>query len=678
MKTPKFPSGYAIAMATFVCTGTAMAQEATAPEGVTELQSITVTAQKQEQSVLDVPNSITVLGGQDIEDRNIQSVLDLADAIPNFTVFNEGTRTISTPSMRGLHADLQIQTVSTGLYIDGVPVTVPAGYDNQMLSIERVEVLRGPQGTLYGKGAQNGAINIITKQPGNDFEGKIAAQGGRWLSGDTDDEFIGKLNMNLSGPIVEDKLFYSVIGQYSQRDGFIQNTTTGRAANDREDWLGRVNLLWTPTEDLDVSFVASHTEFDDGDVSANVASATDRTVSSNFQGFNKLTDQAQSMKIGYAINEKLTLTSVTTNSKFEFDNRQDWDFTAAPLFDLRPRREYKTTSQEVRLDYSSEGLKWLVGLYYDKNSIDLDLDRVVFGTPSSLFQYQEGNTFALFTNVTYPLTERLSLVGGLRYEKEEQDFEGSTLPSKLDESWDAVTPKVALNYRVRPNVTTYISAAKGYRPGGINWFAPGTDTRFFDPEELWSYEIGLKSFWLNGNLTLNAALYYIDISDMQVTEAITPVTTVTANAAEATSKGIELEMTAWLSDRWSVMLGYGYNDITFDEFSDALGDYKGNTAPYAPEYTYNVGAQYKHPRGFYGRVDLIGRGKMYNDKANMFPMDGYELVNLKMGYEAEAFDVYLYGKNVFDKEYNNDGYFGGAYTLYSDPGELGLQVNYRF
>ena len=150
------------------------------------------------------------------------------------------------------------------------------------------------------------------------------------------------------------------------------------------------------------------------------------------------------------------------------------------------------------------------------------------------------------------------------------------------------------------------------------------------------------------------------------------------NAAEATSQGIELEIAAKVTDNLSLMGGLGYTDCAFDTFSDANGNYEGNQNPFAPEYTFNLGAQYRHADGFYARADLIGYGEMFLDKANQYSRDAYQIVNAKIGYEAENFDIYLYGKNIFDEVYDAEGYYGGVYVVYSDPGEYGLQLTYRF
>ena len=289
-----------------------------------------------------------------------------------------------------------------------------------------------------------------------------------------------------------------------------------------------------------------------------------------------------------------------------------------------------------------------------------------------------GEAYAAFANLTYPLTGQLSLVGGLRYEKQEQEFKDNISKKKFDDSWNAPTPKIGIEYSFTPAIMTYAGVSKGYRSGGFNHFA--TDPRYYsyDDEELWSYEIGVKSSFLNNRLILNGAVYYMDITDMQVEEAVTPIISYMTNAAEATAKGVELEMTARVADGLTLMTGFGYSDIEFDSFKDTHGDYKSNKNPFAPKYTFNIGAQYRHESGFYARADLIGYGKMYLEKANEYSRNAYEIVNAKIGYEMEHFDIYLYAKNLFDKEYDSDGYYGGVYTIYSDPGEVGLQLVCRF
>jgi iron complex outermembrane receptor protein len=597
-------------------------------------------------------------------------------------IFDFGGSTLTQATMRGVCATTMSLTTSTGLYVDGVPILMGVGFEEGMLDIERIEVLRGPQGTLYGKSTETGVINIITRQPDNDFRGRISAEGG--------EDKKGQFSLNLSGPIQKDRLFLGIAGQYYQKDGFIENTTTGDTVDDREHWFGRAHLRWTPVDDLDISLIASRFEYDDGAGRMNMGengaamfglpAPQDRKVTSNHEGYNKTNSDSQSLKITYDISDSLTLTSVTARRLHNDYMAGDFDFSSATLMHSHKDNKYSKISQELRLNSSAEQFTWLVGLYYDKDHNDIDYEIVSDFPPMAGVTSRDidGDSYAAFAHLTYPLAGQLSLIGGLRYEKEEQEFEDNLSNTRLDDSWNELTPKIALEYRFTPAIMTYVSASKGYRSGGFNFAATDPQYYSYDAEKLWSYEMGVKSAFLDNRLILNGSVYYMDITDMQVEEAVSPMESYITNAAEATAKGIELEMTARVFDGLALMAGFGYTDIEFDDFKDVLGDYKGNENPFAPEYTFNIGAQYRHDSGFYARADLIGYGKMYFDKANDYSRDAYEIVNTKIGYEAEDFDIYLYAKNLVDKEYDSTGYYGGMYTVYSDPREVGLQAVYRF
>ena len=653
--------------------------------GEYKLETMTVTAQKQEENVQEVPLSITVFNEQDIEDKKIESVREIADYVPNLMLFDDGMPGAYTPSMRGIFAQSQTMTVASGLYVDGVPILMGVGFEEGMLDIERIEVLRGPQGTLYGKSTESGVINIISRQPDNEFRGRVSVQGG--------EDKKGQLSLNVSGPIQKDRLFLGMAAQYYQKDGFIENTTTGDTVDDRKHWFGRGHLRWAPNDSLDISLIASHLKYDEGTMHINMGESgaallamfglpapEDRKVTSNLEGYNKSSSNSQALKITYDISDSLTLTSVTARRVFDHETLLDRDCSSATLMHTDTDNKYSTISQELRLNSSAERLKWLVGLYYDKDHKDMNFETTSdFPTMAGVVSQDiDGDAYAGFAHLTYALTEQLSLIGGLRYEKQKQEFEDNILNIKLDDSWSEVSPKIALEYRFTPAIMTYVSASKGYRSGGFNTFATDPQYYSYDAEKLWSYEIGAKSAFLNNRLILNGSVYYMDITDMQVNEAVSPIESYITNAAEATGKGVELEMTARVFDGLALMAGFGYSDVEFDDFKDALGDYKGNKNPYAPEYTFNIGAQYRHSSGFYARGDLIGYGKMYFDRANEYSKDAYEIVNTKIGYEAEHFDIYLYAKNLFDKEYDSDGYYGGFYTIYSAPREIGLQAVYRF
>ncbi|WP_320043712.1 TonB-dependent receptor domain-containing protein [uncultured Desulfobacter sp.] len=653
----------------------------------TTIETITVTAQKQEENIQDVPVGITALTAQEIEDKKIESVENLADFVPNFMVFCNGGPGMNSPSMRGITAPIETLAVSAGLFIDGVPVLSNMGFEDTFLDIERIEVLRGPQGTLYGKNTETGAVNIITRQPDNEFRARLSTSIGTLLSSEADDSLTQTYTLNLSSPIQKDKLYMGFAGKFHKKDGFIENTLTGEPYDDRQNWYGRVHARWTPTDQWDLSFVASQIEYDGGGVIANLSedatasfglSAPEyRKVSADFEGQNNTACQSQSLKINYNISESLELTSITARRVYDDKLANDWDFSPVTLSHTDKDSQYSKLSQELRLNYKHGGVKWIAGIYADKDEVNFDTQSFSASTTSVTDRDIDGHSYAVFTNVTYPLGQRFSLTGGLRYETEEMDFEDHISGKATDDSWEGITPKLALEYRISQAVMTYVSASKGYRSGGFNALATDSEYYSFDEEELWSYEIGAKTMCFNNRLMVNGSIFMMDISDMQVSETITLTETYITNAAQATGKGIELELTAKITPALSVMAGFGYIDIEFDDFKDNAGSYEGNQNPFSPEYSFNIGAQYRFENGWYARADLICYGEMYLDKANEYKRDAYQIVNAKIGYETDHFDIYLYGKNIFDQEYDSIGYFG-YYTVYSNPGEVGLQLNYRF
>ncbi len=655
-----------------------------------QLETITVTAQKQEENVQEIPLAVSVFDSITIGDANMESMNDVADFTPNLLISGQGFSGWNAPSMRGIYAPGETLAVSTGLYIDGVPILSVLGYDDSFLDVERVEVLRGPQGTLYGKNTEAGAINIITRQPDNKFRGKITANGGAFLSTETGNGSGGDLAVNLSGPLAKDRLFTSFSGQFHQQQGFIENITTGETTNDQQHWYGKGHLRWTPVDHLDISFIASYLKYDGdgpnmgmsdlGSIMFGLMPDKYRQDSSNIDSYDDSRFNSQALKVAYDINELMTITSVTARRLYKDVKLTDFDFSPMTLFHAATDNTFEILSQEFRLNYVNDRLKWLMGVYYDNDDREMRGDTMSdFPSMASMLRRDlDFTTYAVFANLSYPLLEKFNVVAGLRYEYQKGEMKDSIYNVENDNSSDSISPKLALEYLFSPKIMSYLSVSKGFRSGGFNMYAMTPQYYSYDDEELWSYEAGMKSVFLDNRLIVNSAVYYMDIDNMQVNEAVSPIETYVTNAAKATGYGFEVEATAKIFDGLSLMAGFGYNHVEFDEFKDAAGDYTGNQNPFAPEYTYNVGIQYRHGSGFYFRTDLIGNDKMYLDKTNTHARDAYHIVNVKTGYETERFDIYLYGKNIFDEEYDMIGASGGYYTMYSEPGQIGLQVNYRF
>ena len=647
-----------------------------------ELETMTVTAQKQEENVQEVPVSMTVLSGIDIEDKNIDGLWDLMDHVPGLMNFDTGMSDMfSQPSMRGITAPSNTFNSSVGLYVDGVPVFSSPGFTASLLDIERVEVLRGPQGTLYGKNSEAGVINIITRQPDNDMRGKVQISAGednkRLLTG------------AVSGPIVKDKFFFSLTGQFDEKDGFLENKNLGGYDDDRKRYYGRTQLRWTPSPKLDISLIASRLASDEG-VSAQTPNATmmamygrsplpEKTTYSDLRPHRDTYNDIQSLKITYDISDSMSLTSITARKVTDWKSAGDYDFTESHIYHIYTDSQYSNLSQEIRFNWKSDRIKSIVGLYADTHMNDYLQGTIMTDDPRVPTTKRElgGDSYAVFGQADYSLTQAIRLVAGLRYEMQNMDYDDDLLNIDDEESWSKITPKLSLQYRFSPHHNVYVTVAEGYRTGGFNNTAVDLEFRTFDPEKLWSYEAGIKASFLDNRMIINASVYYMDISDMQVEEWVTPVTTYVTNAAKATSKGGEIEVSARLAKGLNLIAGFAYIDSTFDTFKDANGDYSGNKNPFVPKYTFNLGATYRHPSGVYISSDVIGYGDTYIDKENKNKRDAYTIVNAKIGYEMDKIDVYLYADNLFDKEYNAMNYYG-YYNNYSLPREIGVQLTYRF
>ncbi len=655
------------------------------------LDTITVSANKQEENVQDIPFSITVLSQIDLEDKKIESISNIVDYVPNVSTFDWGMGGFNNITSRGLSApSFSWFTTSMGMYIDGVPALGSFGYTTNILDVERIEILRGPQGTLYGKNTETGVINIVTKKAGNQFRGKVALEGGGLLSAESGDKLTKGGSLSLSGPIVADKLFLGLVGMYNHKDGFTDYQTVGGTGHEQDNAYGRAKLRWSPNDQLDITLLASllSQKIDgykmnlakNGAAFFRIPQPEYRRIYSDLKGSQDMNIDTQSLNVAYKINNKMTLTSITSRRNSDFEGTSDNDFTPLPLSHGKQDSKYEKISQELRLDRASDTLNWVIGVYYDTDDIkrNLVISSIIPQMAGASLTKLSGDAYAIFGQAGYSLTDSFKVIAGLRYEKQEMKLTGNRRAGSLDDSWQNVSPKLSLEYTIASDVMTYLTVSQGFRSGGFNELAQDPNYFSYDDETLWSYELGMKGLFLDKRLMINAAVFYMDVNDLQVAERINLNTLWNTNAAEAISKGVELEATANISDSLTLNLGFGYTDIEFEDYSDAQGNYDGNKKPFAPEYSCNLGLQYRGATGFFARADIIGYGKMFADKANMYARDAYQVVNAKIGYETEHVTVYLYGKNIFNEEYDSPLDANGYYVVYNEPGEAGLQLTYQF
>lgn len=672
-----------------------------------ELEGITVTAEKRKKNIQEIPASITALSEIQIEDAKIVDTEDLTYLIPNLFMIKSGNHGAGgflsirgiTPTMAG--------APTVGFYVDDIYYS---GFDIELFDLERIEVLKGPQGTLYGRNTEAGVINIITKKPGNQWEGKAAAGYGNYNS--------QNYNVSIGGPLVQDKLFFRVAGKYFLSDGYFDNTFLDNDdADDRDDLDGRALLRWLPTDSWDVMLSGEFQRYRDGNACFAPLDEVRRNphdVNVDFEGSAEQDKNGQNLKVLHK-GEWFTFTAISGLRHEKYEEENELDFSSADLMRLQMSKDTDIFSQEIRIASAKDStpLEWLAGIYYFDEEEDSKVSFAMrqgippYGIPP--FQNITDSTtdtkgYALFGQATYTLFEKLGLTAGLRYDHDKKKFEFDNYydqdlsmfgmlsqSAKKDADFNAWLPKFAVDYKWTPRLMTYAGVARGYKSGGFNTVSTFAGEPF-GPEYTWNYELGIKSSWLDKRLFVNLAGFYIDWTDQQVEQALYPEYVI-KNAAESTSKGFEIEIIARPTTGLELTGGFGYTDAKFDNYTDDVLDpttgakigevrYDGERVPNVPKYTYNLAAQYRFTNGLFSRVELLGVGDFYYDSANTEKQGAYQFINARFGYETEHFDIILWAKNLFDEEYvtrafeiaSLGGYFGRA----GDPRTFGIMLTARF
>jgi iron complex outermembrane receptor protein len=468
----------------------------------------------------------------------------------------------------------------------------------------------------------------------------------------------------------------------------------------------RATLRWTPSRPWDISLIVDGLNSDD-----NIgvfryskgAYATDAyKINHDIAGNDYSEDgNSQALNINYTA-DSFKITSITGVAYRTYTKLTDSDMWANPSSQFTNLFRYGDNqyTQELRVSSVKKGpLQWLGGLFglYE----DTDLDHKSMNAHINMVSNRhtcdiKTKGWAAFGQAIYTFMDDFHFTVGLRLDNQylEGDYYNpvSKVSVKEDLSYTEILPRFSVSYDAAENVMAYATVAKGYLAGGFNWSTSSEENKFiFDPEYCWNYEVGLKSNWFNKKFKANLSAFYIAMDDKQV-RVLDPesLLSTTTNAGKAYSYGLEVQLKATPLVGWEVFANFGYTQAKFDEFissgwnstrtSVVYEDLSGNYLPFAPEYTFNAGAQYRSAGGFMGRLDIIGNGKFYGDTANSCEQDPYQLVNLRLGYEAEDWEVYLWAKNLFDQEYLTWFSLSGSnmYAVDGAPRTFGVTVSYRF
>lgn len=651
------------------------------------LEELTVTAQKREQSLQEIPSSISALTGEDIADVNIKNISELSQRVPGLNIYTWGGRRETNVFIRGIGPGL-FTPATIGFYVDGVNYTSSGMFDIDLLDIKQIEVLRGPQGTLYGGNSLGGVINVVTRQPTNELNSQLSMSSNSF----NESELKGSINT----PIITDRLFASVSVAHMYDRGDIENIYLDTMVDDRKDTSIRAKLRWTASEKLNATLGIDWKKFRGGSYAfAAIDNIEEYPKKRNydFEGVDDHDATGINLKMEWG-GEAMTLTSITGWRNWESKNSADQDTGTDPAFQNHSFTAEKNEqiTQELRLnsintDHSS--IEWVAGIYgYNTN--------IVSNTSSNSVATQyydvKNSGYAAFGQIDVDLSESITLLAGLRLDDETREadlerFASSTSAGTFDgsKSFHEWLPKVGISFQASNATLLYATISKGYRAGGIDLLFPNFDLDKieYDSETSINYEAGLKSTMWDNRLTLSMSIFRIDLKDQQVQNIQPNYTIVTDNVGEARNQGVEIEFKAIPAAGWSIDSSLTYLDAELRDYkTHALNttsfsidpvDYSGNEQPYAPSLSANLSVQNRRPLAnsfdLFSHISIQHRGGHYFDAANTFKQDSYQLVNAKIGIEAESWGVYLWGKNLTDEQYQVIAFDQGAGPM-SELGKL--------
>ena len=703
-----------------------------------QLDEVVVTANKKEEDINKVATSITSLSAKQIESNRIVGLGDLASIVPNYSYQELGVAYEQIQSIRGIQAFSDNPEVST--YVDDVNNLDILGNGLALTDIERIEVLRGPQGTLFGRNAMGGVVNIITKKPSNATTGFAEAGVGN--------QGLQRYSAGYKTPIIKDKLFFGFTGLFQTKDGYFINDTTGTGATDgsvngkkiggEKNLYGNLFLKWLPTSRLNFTLnVKAQRDWSNNSAymisqpSETIAFANPDKVSLRRIGQDQRNIFNNSLVTKYSASS-FTLTSITAYQNIRVGYKNiDFPGFYGSFYDkqsgelLPPQEVY---SQEIRINSNSDKkLQYTAGFYalsqkgYEpssNNAYELSAsDAAAYGLPSGSYiisrNRQKNYGLAGFGELNYLLTNKLKATIGLRYDYENKQvtFNGfgdaalingvvtNFVPdSTVKGTYAALTPKISFSYAVNDYSNVYVTYNKGFRAGGINnqkYPAASNVKQAFDPEYSDNYEIGYKTSFANKKVSLRVSAFLIEWKAMQLNNIVAPFTYAIENLGNAQSKGIELEVSAIPVKGLQLDGSFGLDKTKYENFALKRVDYTtgnqtttqldGNTLSNTPSHTIYLGAQYEI--GITKKIkavihgDVRNVGEYYADMQNTLKQPTYTLVNSRVGFTYDKYSLFFWGQNLTNQRYllygNSDTSFGRN-VLISSPSTYGVTLSAKF
>ena len=701
----------------------------------TEMEEVIVTARKRDESFRDVPVTVNVFTEALIKDAGIQRPADFIQMVPNMTLVETQNAGNAFVVIRGI-SQARNSEPSVAVQVDGVLETNPAEFNQELYDVKQIEVLKGPQGALYGRNAIGGAIIITTQDPTDAFEANVKAGYGN------EDSIRGQLGV--SGPIT-DTLGFRASVNYYETDGFLENEFLNEKADPVEDFSGQVRFVWKPndsfTGDLRVSMDDLSTQalyFDVPRVDeanpfggyVNDANDVDEPIQLDNPGINDRDLLNASLKLDFGAGDG-TLTSVTHyNSTEEILTGDAFDFRPAPNslffailgFDLNQSQflDVESYSQEIRYTSPADrSVRWIAGAYYVHTDRFISTGNMVDdGTgvhpvyrqprpftepnPSATFlaDSQNNDAWAVFADVTFEMGERTELDVALRYDEDRRENTTETPEAFLpvgtppgssgqvrEHTWSEPQPKFTLRYEPTDNTTIYGGWSRGFRSGGFNQTGVGAvaDANgiagvndLFNAEVAETFEVGVKSQVLDGRLNLGAAAFYTESTNGYFFVFLAANSTQNLGNLDANYGGFELEANWAATDNLNLYASYGYTDSRITDMEDPT--VKGNEAPLVSRNTANAGAQYTVPVGGLDlsfRLDYRYTGRTWWEPYNVTSRDPIDILDGRIALSGERWSATLWGKNLTDEEYNQE-FSPGGFLFKALPLRYGIEFDYSF
>ena len=681
----------------------------------------------RDETARNLNASITVLNQDAIDSATLVHFEELVQLVPNMNLSGEGSRARYF-QLRGVGEREQYEGApnpSVGFIVDDIDISGVAGAFS-LFDMQQVDVLRGPQSTRYGSSAIAGLIFMKSANPTPELQARVE------LTGGNDDTFAA--GGALGGPMGE-TLSGRVSVHYYESNGFRDNASLDRDdSNGREELTGRGKLRWMFAQDWELLLSGLYADFDNGYDAFVIDNGS--TMYSDKPGRDSQETTAGSLKVTGPLNHAVDLVSITgyATSEILFSFDGDWGsdpFWNPRIYDysyLNPR-ERDSLSQEFRLISSPDGrlfndsTDWVVGIFAQRLKEDNRIDSTgvyddsaaeAFCPPGVCFTDRQisssytADSIAAFGSLDADLSDRLGLSFGLRYEYWDAEYSdqwqdnGTFPPVMASNSFDPdegmLGGHLALSYDWSDRVRGYVRIARGFKAGGFNpslaalsgQLGPGLIS--YEPEYLWNYELGLKGLWLDGSLSADLVVFYMDRDEAQLSQSVQQIpfdpnsfVFVTSNG-KAQAYGLEAGAQWQLSDSWAIHGSLGLLHTDIDEYAVRPAAQDRDLA-HAPPYTLNVGTTWSSPGGWYARLDINAVGSYYFDVSHDQKSGSYELVNLKIGKQWDQWSVYLWGRNLFDENYAVRGFYFGnepplfadtLYTKFGDPRHYGITLGFRY